>query len=221
MGEQGNYRIILSAEPFEVEVKKSRFIARLKTVQSEEEALGFLSAVRSENREARHNCSAFRIGSPEKVLERASDDGEPQGTAGKPMLALLQGAGLYDCIAVVTRYFGGTLLGTGGLLRAYSDALKGALTHAVTAELKAGELLEVGMGYEIAEKVRYRASQLGVSVLEENYSEICRFRFLADDSVSGAFRKAVTDLSSGKAKVRTESAVLYYDQPEKGLYRSI
>ncbi len=219
MENRESYRIILSSEPFEVEVKKSRFIARLSCVQSAEEAAAFLNAIRAENREARHNCSAFRIGEPGKVLERASDDGEPQGTAGKPMLALLQGAGLYDCEAVVTRYFGGTLLGTGGLLRAYSDALKGALSQAVTAELKNGEILSVRMNYDVAEKLRYQAGRLGVRVLDESYDDACTFRFLLDASLGASFRKTAADLSAGKAAVSGGEAVLYYTEPKTGVYK--
>ena len=114
----------------EIVEKKSRFIATVRPVASEEEALAFIEEMKKKYWDARHNCSAFVIGRNQELM-RFSDDGEPPGTAGKPMLDVLLGAGLHNTAVVVTRYFGGTLLGTGGLVRAYSGAVQEGLRHAL------------------------------------------------------------------------------------------
>lgn len=115
----------------EIEVKRSRFITALVRVDSEAQARAVVAAERAAYPDARHHCIAYVIGVPgAEPLRRSSDDGEPSGTAGRPMLETLVGAGVTDIVAVVTRYFGGTLLGTGGLVRAYGAAVQGALNRA-------------------------------------------------------------------------------------------
>ena len=112
------YKTVYVGDTAEIVEKKSRFIANLEHVESEEEALAYIETIRKKYWDARHNCYAYCIGKKQE-LKRCSDDGEPSQTAGKPMLDVLTGAGLCDTVVVVTRYFGGTLLGTGGLVRAY------------------------------------------------------------------------------------------------------
>ena len=119
-------KILYEGGQGEIVEKKSRFIANIFPVTTEEEALEKITAMRKKYYDARHNCSAFVIGSKGE-LTRSSDDGEPSGTAGRPMLEVLTGSGIRNIAAVVTRYFGGVLLGTGGLVRAYSGAVKMAL----------------------------------------------------------------------------------------------
>src|SRR5699024_3604111 len=124
-----SYRTIARSATAEIEVKRSRFRCDLTRVETEEAAREAISRARSQFWDARHHCSAFLLG-PEgaaESMERSSDDGEPAGTAGAPMLEVLRGAGLRDVVAVVTRWFGGTLLGAGGLVRAYSDAVRAAV----------------------------------------------------------------------------------------------
>ena len=106
----------------EIIEKKSRFIANVKSVETVEEAQAYIEEMRKKYWDARHNCSAFSVGT-ERVITRCSDDGEPGGTAGKPILEVISGSGIHNIVVVVTRYFGGTLLGTGGLVRAYSGAI--------------------------------------------------------------------------------------------------
>ncbi len=129
----------------EVEVRRSRFVCDLARVESETEAREFIEAVRASSRDARHHCTAFILG-PGGQIQRSNDDGEPSGTAGAPMLEVLRGRGVSDVVAVVTRWFGGVLLGTGGLIRAYGDAVGAALDQAtlVTRELRLELLVEVG-----------------------------------------------------------------------------
>lgn len=127
------YRTIASAMEAEIEVKRSRFLARLERVPDEESARAVVEAARKRHWDARHHCSAFVLG-PGPEVQRSSDDGEPSGTAGAPMLEVLGGRELSDVVVVVTRWFGGTLLGTGGLIRAYSDAVREGCDAATVVE---------------------------------------------------------------------------------------
>ena len=128
----------------EIEVKRSRFVCDVAPASSEDAVRAFVEQVRAGTRGARHHCTAFVLG-PDGTTQRSNDDGEPSGTAGAPMLDVLRGRGLTDVVAVVTRWFGGTLLGTGGLIRAYGDAVSAAVEAAtlVTMELRAGLLVTV------------------------------------------------------------------------------
>ena len=128
------------------EEKRSRFLALACAVKTEEEAVRILAARRKAHPEARHHCYAFVCG-PRNELTRFSDDGEPSGTGGRPILDALAGSGLHNALVVVTRYFGGTLLGTGGLSRAYAAAAADALAHAGSGMLYSGALWEIGIGY--------------------------------------------------------------------------
>ena len=126
-----DYIKLIEGAEGEIVEKKSRFIAQIAPVETEEEAYAFIEKIKKKHYDARHNCFAFSVGA-EMPLLRFSDDGEPQGTAGKPMLELIQNSGIHDICVVVTRYFGGTLLGTGGLVRAYTQATKEALEACTT-----------------------------------------------------------------------------------------
>ncbi len=130
---EGSLKIVTEGGTGEVIEKKSRFIASIFPIQTEEEALTYLSQVRKKYYDARHNCFAYVVGEKNET-ERCSDDGEPSGTAGRPMMDVLTGQGLHNVLVVVTRYFGGTLLGTGGLVRAYSAAVKAGLENCVIQE---------------------------------------------------------------------------------------
>ena len=122
--------------------KKSRFIATTRPVETEEEALAFLAEMKKKYWDATHNCSAFVIGDRQQI-QRCSDDGEPQGTAGRPMLDVLLGEDIHNVAVVVTRYFGGTLLGTGGLVRAYSKSVQVGLEASEVIEKRSGFLLKM------------------------------------------------------------------------------
>jgi len=138
------YLTLASPATAELEVKRSRFVCDVAPAGSEEAARAFVEQVRSGSRDARHHCTAFVLG-PDGATQRSNDDGEPSGTAGAPMLDVLRGRGLSDVVAVVTRWFGGTLLGTGGLIRAYGDAVTAAVESArlVTMELRESLVVEV------------------------------------------------------------------------------
>ena len=141
-----------------VEVKKSRFLAELRHITSVDEAESFLYEIKKEHYDARHHCSAYILrgqeGAPD--ITRYSDDGEPQGTAGRPMLEVLTREELKDVMIVVTRYFGGTLLGTGGLVRAYTKSLTTALDKANYKELINGLIIEIKTSYEEQKDLEYK-----------------------------------------------------------------
>ncbi|MDC5698011.1 YigZ family protein [Intrasporangium calvum] len=139
-----SYVTIAGRSSAEIEVRRSRFVCDLQRVETEEAAREFIEAVRAGSREARHHCTAFVLGA-DGAVQRSNDDGEPSGTAGAPMLEVLRGREVSDVVAVVTRWFGGILLGTGGLIRAYGDAVGAALDAAslVVRELRLEVVLEV------------------------------------------------------------------------------
>lgn len=159
----------------EIVVKRSRFITTLSRAESEHEARKIVTLVRAEFPDARHHCSAFIIDSNEgPPRTHSSDDGEPSGTAGPPILEVLTGANLVNVVAVVTRYFGGVLLGTGGLVRAYSSATRTALNEAPLAQRVRMNLVEVEVPPEFAGQFQSAIYQRGVQVLGEEWSTSLR-----------------------------------------------
>lgn len=152
------YRTIAADGLAEEEIKKSRFICHLKRVTSEEEARHFINAVKKEHYRATHNCSAFILGERMEI-KRSSDDGEPSGTAGVPMLTVLENNQLTNVAAVVTRYFGGIKLGAGGLIRAYASAVATAVSEVGIVEVKKQQGIAVTMSYsQYQEFANWRAS---------------------------------------------------------------
>ena len=141
-----SYRVLLEGGEGEYVEKKSRFIATLRKCESEEEAARFVEEMKKKYWDARHNCHAFIIGDRGE-LTRCSDDGEPSGTAGRPMLEVLTGAELRNAAVVVTRYFGGVLLGTGGLVRAYTQAVKEGLKNCKAGRMCYGHLVRITTDY--------------------------------------------------------------------------
>ena len=218
MAEYSNYNVITKPGTSDVEVKKSHFLTSLRCCRTEDEAKAFIEEVRKANRDARHNCFAMRIGSPDNIFERFSDDGEPQGTAGRPMLELLKGNGLCDVCAVVTRYFGGTLLGTGGLVRAYSDSLKEAIADSEICALSAGYSVAIRCDYSTANRVQRFAAGLGLFTMEENYGADCELVYLIPTEDAGNFAAKVTEMSAGSAEVSLRERVLYYGNEHPAIY---
>ena len=218
MSKRADYNIIVKPGSSDVEVKKSHFITSLKCCRTEDEAKAFIEEIRRANRDARHNCFAMRIGDPSRIFERFSDDGEPQGTAGKPMLELLKGAQLTDVCAVVTRYFGGTLLGTGGLVRAYSDSLKEALLSTKTAALNTGYRIDVCCDYSTANRLKRLAASMELYTMDEVYGTGCELIYLVPEEQTDGFIWKITDASSGSARIKTGEKVLYYGTEKPAVY---
>ncbi len=192
----------------EIVEKKSRFIATVEPVHSEEEALAFLERVKKKYWDASHNCSAYVIGK-DSHLQRYSDDGEPGGTAGRPMLEVLLGAGLCDTAVVVTRYFGGTLLGTGGLVRAYTKAVQEGLAQAAVIEKKLARRLRIGTDYNSIGKIQYLLGQAGISILDSTYTDTVSLEILVPLALLQEIRDKLTEGTNGKAHLEPLNACWY------------
>ena len=166
----------------EIVVKKSKFIANFIKVTSKEQAEEEIKKVKKKYFDARHNCISYRVLEDEKIVERFSDDGEPSGTAGGPMLNILQKNNLVNVVIVVTRYFGGILLGTGGLVRAYSDSLQEALEKSEYLELIKGIEYEVKIEYPQFEKFKYYCKINDIKIKDTNYTEeiVCKIEMEED-----------------------------------------
>ncbi|MFC7594569.1 IMPACT family protein [Terrabacter sp. GCM10028922] len=186
----------------ETEVRRSRFLCDVAPASTEDGARAFVDEVRSRNRDARHHCTAFVLG-PDGATARSNDDGEPSGTAGAPMLDVLRGRGLTDVVAVVTRWFGGTLLGTGGLIRAYGDAVTAALDTAtpVVRELRKGRVVDVD--HAVGPRVEHALRGLaGVAVGDVEYLATgMRLHLAAAPEAVGEVDRTVATLTSGVGRV--------------------
>lgn len=163
----------------EIIVKKSKFICNLIKVSSQEEAERVIKQMKKNYHDARHNCVAYRVIEDEKIIEKASDDGEPSGTAGGPMLNILQKNNLCNVIAIVTRYFGGILLGTGGLVRAYSDSIIRAIDNSERVEQCIGLEAEVEIEYNNLEVFKYYCKINNIFIENFTYSDkiFCKIQF--------------------------------------------
>lgn len=182
----------------EIEVKRSRFICRLERVETEEAARAVIDGARREHWGARHHCSAFIVGPTDAAAQvrRSNDDGEPSGTAGAPMLDTLAGAGLVDSVAVVTRYFGGVLLGTGGLARAYSDAVAAAIREATLVARERRELFHLSLDHADAGRIDAELRARGVTVLGIDYEDRAEVTIAARDAGIAEIVAAVTSGAS-------------------------
>ncbi|MBR6977150.1 MAG: YigZ family protein [Lachnospiraceae bacterium] len=209
------------------EEKKSRFIANVFRVNTEDDVLGYLQEIRKIHYEARHHCFAYVLGR-DRLKKRCSDDGEPQKTAGAPILQVLDGEDVTDTLIVVTRYFGGTLLGTGGLTRAYSKAAKDGLTNAMPADVRAAERLRISVSYEDHNRIRRFLDERTILPAEAEYGERVTLHVLipsggCDDgcedspSESEQFRRTLSDLTQGRAGIEAEGCVLYAEAEGKAV----
>lgn len=165
------FKTIAEYATSEVVEKKSRFIANMFYVESLEEAEEKIKQIKKKYYDARHNCFAFNIYNESGNIARFSDDGEPSGTAGAPMLAILNAQNLSNVLVVVTRYFGGVLLGTGGLVRAYSEATKQAIENTNIIEKDYGLICNYTVLYEDLEKIKYYFKQENIKIVDFDYAE--------------------------------------------------
>jgi uncharacterized YigZ family protein len=173
------YRTVAGNAVAETEVKRSRFLCRIERVDSEKVARTVVERARKEHWDARHHCSAFVLG-PDGAVQRSSDDGEPSGTAGAPMLEVLRGREVSDVVAVVTRWFGGTLLGAGGLVRAYGDAVRAGLDAAGVHERVLAALFDVDVSHAAAGRLESDLRARGVDVQDATYAERVTVRVAVD-----------------------------------------
>ena len=193
------YRAVYEGKTGEIVEKKSRFIATVFSVESEEEALEIVAKMKKKYWDARHNCYAYVIGDNNQV-QRFSDDGEPSQTAGKPILDVLLAEQIHNVLVVVTRYFGGTLLGTGGLVRAYSKATKMGLDNSVLVDKVYGTELKIRLDYSGTQKVKHIISQLGVYTIDTIYSDVVEEIVVASDEKLESLKEQIKEVTNGKAE---------------------
>lgn len=191
------YKTILAQDQSEIVEKKSRFIATVRPVKTEEEARAFIDELKKKYWDATHNVFAYQIGERNEI-QRFSDDGEPQGTAGMPVLNVLKGEDVKDTAIVVTRYFGGTLLGTGGLVRAYGKAAKEGLLAAGIAEMVLYRRYHVIVDYTDSGKVQYEILQDGHVLYDTVYTDKVEFVVLVESEAREAFEKKMLDIMKGQ-----------------------
>ena len=194
-----DYRTIRGTATGEYEEKKSRFIAQLSFADSEEKAVAFLEQVRAANRTARHNVYAYRL--REGNRERYSDDGEPAKTAGTPALEVLQHSGLTDLVVVITRYFGGVLLGTGGLVRAYTTATARALEAAEVVTVRSVVELEVTVDYSLYERAALLIQAAGAKLADPQFTDRVTLRWQMPEGTEPPLLEQLRELTRGGAQV--------------------
>ncbi len=188
------------------EEKKSRFIAAVYSISSEEEAASYIEAARKKYWDARHNCYAYVIGDNNEIM-RFSDDGEPSGTAGKPILEVIVGRGIHNCLIIVTRYFGGTLLGTGGLVRAYQKSSLDALCNSSIAVRTKGSRITVRTDYNSAGKLQYAAQKNEWMLENIIYEADVGLVFAVPEKMCERVIKEITEITSGKAQINEEKNI--------------
>ena len=199
----------------EIVEKKSRFIAEVFPVTSEEEAMQYLEEARKRYWDARHHCWAYVLGRNPSA-ERMSDDGEPAGTAGKPILEGIRGRQITDVLVIVTRYFGGTLLGTGGLVRAYTASAAEGLKHSEIITRFHGFKLRIAADYTSLGKIQYLLAQRKICILESVYTDKVELIVLVPDEEEGALFKEIMDGTNGQAVLEKEQEC-WFAQTEDGM----
>ena len=199
---EGYYTIEKEAQG-EITEKKSRFICDLYHVESEDEIKDIVEALKKKHYQARHVCHAAILGDDSDVL-KYSDDGEPSGTAGRPMLDILKGRKLTYTLACVTRYFGGVLLGTGGLVRAYSDSLMAALENAQIVKKQLCRKLSFSMDYQMIGKLKYVLDDYKAKMLKEEYGTMVDITIAIPEDMTERFKDYLTQTSAGKIAVTDE-----------------
>ena len=206
-----SYRVLLEGGQGEYVEKKSRFIATVRKCESEEEAVAFIEEIKKKYWDARHNCSAFCIGARGE-LTRCSDDGEPSGTAGRPMLEVLTGKGIRNVAVVVTRYFGGVLLGTGGLVRAYTRAVQEGLKNSVIGKMQAGYEVEVEADYNDIGKILYLLGNEGMEPVSSDYTDRVTLRLYVPRERAEALQVKMVDVTGGKVEFKRGKELYFVDK---------
>ena len=205
------YRVIIKEGEGTIIEKKSRFIATVRKVESQEEATSFIEEMKKKYWNASHNCWAFVVGERGELL-RCSDDGEPSNTAGRPMLEVLLGEGIRNVAVVVTRYFGGVLLGTGGLVRAYTQAVKAGLSECETGIMRAGVRVVIETDYNSIGKILYQLSSRNIETEESIYTDIVTLVLLFPAEWKEAIFEEITEVTAGKAKIEVREEIPFVDK---------
>ena len=207
-------KVILNNSTAEIVEKKSKFIANISYADDENSALDILNATKKKYYDAKHNCFAYILGKNGDLL-KSSDDGEPQGTAGHPMIDILRGNELTNCIAIVTRYFGGILLGTGGLVRAYSDSLKQAIANAKTSELKNAYKVSFDINYDDYGKIENLVQNINlysnqIITLDKTFEDVVKLKYLVNENSFDKFKSDISNITKGKIILENNDIKVYY-----------
>ena len=208
-----DYRILTCGGEGEIVEKKSRFIATVRAVESEEEAQLFIEEMKKKYWDARHNCSAYVIGQRGEIT-RCSDDGEPSQTAGRPMLEVLLGSEIRNIAVVVTRYFGGVLLGTGGLVRAYTQAVQEGLKACGTAMMRFGVRYRMETDYNGVGKILYLLSERGIEQEQADYGERVSLQVIVPVLEADSLMKTVIEATNGRTEITELSRTYFIDKKD-------
>ncbi|MCR5515400.1 MAG: YigZ family protein [Lachnospira sp.] len=193
-------KLVLEKGIGEIIEKKSRFIAHVLYIENEEQAQEYINKLKKKYWDARHNCYAYVLGDKGEI-QRFSDDGEPSGTAGKPILDLITSRELTNCLVVVTRYFGGILLGTGGLVRAYQGATIEGLNNSILANLIDGITGEIDFEYGNLSKVQYICDNFGIDIQETEYTENVHMKLVIENEKIDDFVQKLQNEFSGEIQI--------------------
>ena len=202
------YHTIYKGGNGEIVEKKSRFIAEVYPVTSEEEAMEILEQTRKQYWDARHHCWAYIIGR-NPAAERMSDDGEPAGTAGKPILEVIRGRELTNVLVIVTRYFGGTLLGTGGLVRAYSGATKEGIANSSIITKEQGKKFVVDTDYNGVGKLQYIAANMQITIMDTQYTDNVIMTLIVPLDKCEELKKKIVEATAGKAEINDDEEIYF------------
>lgn len=199
--------------------KKSEFIGYAKRCESEEEAKAFVAEIKNKHKQATHNCFAYVIGE-NMGIQRYSDDGEPQGTAGIPILEVMKKSNVTDCAIVVTRYYGGILLGAGGLTRAYTKGASIALKAGGVVEKVEGVRLLFNIDYDMLGKIQYKCNENNWYIEDTEYTDKVVVHILAEIEKATDIEKEIIEISNGKISISKEDEGIYFKE-ENRLYKLI
>ena len=199
--------------------KKSEFIGYAKRVENEEEAKAFVNEIKSMHKQARHNCWAYVIGE-NMGIQRYSDDGEPQGTAGIPILEVIKKNDLTDCAVVVTRYFGGILLGAAGLTRAYTKGAVIAINAAGTVEKVLGLRIAIDVDYDLYGKIQYICGENNWHIEDAEFTDKVKVYILSEKEKVEDIKSKIIELTNGKAIIGFDEENIYFKE-ENRLYLNI
>lgn len=192
----------------EIVEKKSRFIAQVFYVKNEDEAIAYINEVKKKYWDAKHHCYAYVLGSNNDI-QKCSDDGEPSGTAGKPIMEVIMSRNLTDCLIVVTRYFGGTLLGTGGLIRVYQAASSAGIDNSLTAQVKEGIKGTMIVDYSTIGKLQYLCAEKDAIIYSTEFAENVNICIIVEKHTYDSFIKQIADAFAGKLCFEHVENVLY------------
>jgi uncharacterized YigZ family protein len=204
-----SYKTVKGYGEAEQIIQKSRFIAYVNRVESEEEAIQFIQSIKKKHWDATHNCSAYMIGEND-LIQKANDDGEPSGTAGVPILEVIKKKGLKDTAVVVTRYFGGIKLGAGGLIRAYGGAASEGINATGVVERRLMRIMKSTFDYTLLGKIENELRNSHYSIKEIHYLDRVMIESYAEEDAKEAFIDWMTDLSNGQAAIE-EGDMLYLE----------